>query len=454
MAALGAFALAVLVAVLAAAAAVGGYAATSAARAAPTPTHSPAPPPAALADAAAPPTVTPTSPAAPAPAAANVARRLAGALGAAALGPRLRARVVDLADGTVLYNHGGTVPAAPASTAKLLDAAALFAVRAPTDRIRTTVRSAAGGTVVLVGGGDPTLTGAAAGQPARYPGAARISDLAAQLRAAGRTPTRIVVDDGLFTGPTVSPSWAAEDVPSDYGSAITAVLADGGRAAPGDRVRSAAPDLAAGRELAAALGRPTLPVVRGHAAAAAKVVATVSSAPLRTLVQQMMLGSDNVIAECLARQVALAEQQPASFAGAAAAIRSVLRRTIKIDVGTGMVDASGLAARDRLSPATLIAVLRAAAEVPRLRDVLTALPVAAWSGTLAGRYLGPVTRGAAGLVRAKTGTLTGVSALAGVVHDRSGAVLVFALVADRAPDPAGAELALDVVAERLAGCGC
>jgi D-alanyl-D-alanine carboxypeptidase/D-alanyl-D-alanine-endopeptidase (penicillin-binding protein 4) len=453
VAALGAVALALVVAVLAAAAAIGGYAATSAARATDRPSRSPVPTPSALHAATVPPPSGSTSPAAPGPVAAKVATRLAAALGSAALGPRLRARIVDLTAGTVLYDHGGNVPVAPASTAKLLAAAALFAVRRPTDRLLTTARVGPGGALVLVGGGDPTITGAAAGRPAHYAGAARLSDLAAQVRAADIRPTKIVVDDSLFTGPTVSPSWAAEDVPSDYGAAITATLTDGGRAAPDDRVRSAAPDLAAGHELAAALGRPGLSVERGHPATA-KVVGTVRSAPLSTLVHEMMLYSDNVIAECLARQVALAEKMPPTFTGSAAAIRAVLRRSIKLDVGAGLVDASGLAARDRVSPATLLAVLTSAARVPRLRDVLTALPVGAWSGTLVDRYVGTSTRSAAGLVRAKTGTLTGVSALAGLVHDRSGAVLAFALVADRAPDTAGAEAALDVVVDRLAGCGC
>jgi D-alanyl-D-alanine carboxypeptidase/D-alanyl-D-alanine-endopeptidase (penicillin-binding protein 4) len=61
-------------------------------------------------------------------------------------------------------------------------------------------------------------------------------------------------------------------------------------------------------------------------------------------------------------------------------------------------------------------------------------------------------------VRAKTGTLTGVSALAGLVHDADGRLIVFALIADRVPGgeagTAGSEAALDRVAAALAGCGC
>jgi serine-type D-Ala-D-Ala carboxypeptidase/endopeptidase (penicillin-binding protein 4) len=393
-----------------------------------------------------------------------VAAALAQAVAAPALGGRLLAQVVDGTTGTALYSHLAPTPAAPASTGKLLTAAALLAVRAPTDRLTTHVVAGAAGTVVLVGGGDPTLTGAPAGQPGAYAGAARISDLAAQvgraLASAHQTVQRIVVDDSLFAGPTISPDWAAEDVPSDYAGAITAVMADGGRAAPTDGIRSAEPDLAAGTELAAALKVPAAQVARGKAPAAAKVLATVQSPPLSDLVGQMLQTSDNVIAEVLARQVAVASAKPASFIGAAAAIRAALVK-LGVDPGAGMRDGSGLAADDRVSPAALAGVLRlvVGSEHPVLHDIVTGLPVAAWSGTLANRYL-PGSAGArgAGVVRAKTGTLTAVSSLAGIVHDADGRLITFALVADQVP-PGGeatraAEAALDRIAAVLAACGC
>lgn len=392
----------------------------------------------------------------PLPNAAALARTLATPVTDTSLGPRLRATVLDADTGTVLYQRGATAAAPPASTAKILTATALLAVRKPTDRLTTTVvQGSTPGTVVLVGGGDPTLTGASGRTAPDYPGAARIADLAAQVRKLNLPVNRVVVDDSLFTGPSVSPAWAKDDVPSDYASGITAVMADGGRAAPGDLVRSATPDLAAGAELAAALDIPDADITRGRAPKHARVLATVHSAPLGTLVEQMLLASDNVIAECLARQVALAEHQPASFTGAARAVRAVLKG-LGVDPGAGLLDGSGLSAHDRLSTQTLTRVLRLSVTTDRLRGVLAALPVAAWSGTLAQRYRGPVGRAAAGLVRAKTGTLTAVSSLAGVVHDSDGRLLVFALIADRVPDDLTpyAEGALDVVVTRLSACGC
>jgi D-alanyl-D-alanine carboxypeptidase/D-alanyl-D-alanine-endopeptidase (penicillin-binding protein 4) len=368
------------------------------------------------------------------------------------LGPELRAAVVDADTRAALFESGARRPVAPASTAKLLTAAAVLTVRPPTYRIPTTVRAAPHGVLVLVGGGDPTLTGAPRGTAGAYPEAARITDLADQILRSHQQVRRIVVDDGLFTGPAISPAWAPEDVPSSYASAITAVMTDGGRAAPGDAVRSADPDLAAGHELAAALHEPRLPVTRGSAAAG-PVVATVESAPLSVLVEQMLQESDNVIAECLARQVAIAKHDPVSFTGAAAAIRQVLG-TLRVAVGKGMVDGSGLAARDRLTVATLTAVLETIITRPSLHPVLAGLPVAGWSGTLVDRYLAGRARSGAGVVRAKTGTLTGVSALAGLVHDASGRLLVFAFDADRVRSTDAADAALDRLAAGLARCGC
>jgi D-alanyl-D-alanine carboxypeptidase/D-alanyl-D-alanine-endopeptidase (penicillin-binding protein 4) len=373
------------------------------------------------------------------------------------LGPRLRAMILDAATGSVLYDRGGTAPAAPASTAKILTAVAVLATHRPTDRITTrVVRGTSAGTAVLVGGGDPTLTAATGATAPAYAGAARISDLAAQLRKRNLPIIRIVVDGSRFSGPTVSPAWAPEDVPSDYASAITAVMADGGRADPGDTVRSASPDLAAGAALASDLDVPDAQIVRGRAPAHATVLATVRSATYATLLEEMLQASDNVLAEALGRQVAIAMHQPASFAGAARAVRQVLAK-LGVDPGTGMLDSSGLSARDRISVVTLTRVLRLviADRDHSLRTVLSDLPVSAWSGTLATRFVG-TNRAAGGLVRAKTGTLTGVSSLAGVVHTADGRLLVFALIADQVPPGYAtyAEAAEDAIVSRLAACGC
>jgi D-alanyl-D-alanine carboxypeptidase/D-alanyl-D-alanine-endopeptidase (penicillin-binding protein 4) len=104
----------------------------------------------------------------------------------------------------------------------------------------------------------------------------------------------------------------------------------------------------------------------------------------------------------------------------------------------------------------LVGVLRAAISPahPQLRPLLEGLPVAGLTGTLSDRYLQQPTDAAAGVLRAKTGTLTGVNALSGVVVDRSGRLLVFAFLASDAQLPGLTVPGLDRMASRLAHCGC
>jgi D-alanyl-D-alanine carboxypeptidase/D-alanyl-D-alanine-endopeptidase (penicillin-binding protein 4) len=88
--------------------------------------------------------------------------------------------------------------------------------------------------------------------------------------------------------------------------------------------------------------------------------------------------------------------------------------------------------------------------------VLSGLPVAGFDGTLEKRFRTGPELPAAGVVRAKTGTLNGVSALAGLVRTRDGRLLAFDLTADSVPIGAtlAAQRALDRLAAALAGCGC
>jgi D-alanyl-D-alanine carboxypeptidase/D-alanyl-D-alanine-endopeptidase (penicillin-binding protein 4) len=186
------------------------------------------------------------------------------------------------------------------------------------------------------------------------------------------------------------------------------------------------------------------------------VLATVASPPLAEIVQRMLTESDNVIAENLARQIAIAAGRPGSFAGAAAAETAVLRGLGV--TGVHLVDGSGLSPLDRASPAALVRLIGLAAAQPRLRAVITGLPVAGFSGTLrpGGSVFAVIGRAGLGMIRAKTGNLSSVAGLAGLAYARDGRPLGFAVLADRLPagqlPAAGADLAK--MATLLAGCGC
>ncbi|MCV2491743.1 D-alanyl-D-alanine carboxypeptidase/D-alanyl-D-alanine-endopeptidase [Geodermatophilus sp. YIM 151500] len=395
---------------------------------------------------------------APAPEPAALAAALDPLLDAPDLGSGVSASVVDVATGGELYARDAADPASPASTAKLLTAVAALTTLDPAATIPTTVvEGAAPGEVVLVGGGDPTLSRTAPSQT--YPGAPTVADLATQVVAAlpaGTEVTRVVVDSSLYTGPLTATGWGPGDSPSNYAAPVTATAVDGARVAPGALARSAQPGLDAGAALADALGAAGATVVLGEAPEGTRTLATVQSAPVVRLVEQMLALSDNMLAESLARQVALARDLPASFEGAADAVTEALTDA-GVDVsGVVLADGSGLSRDDRVPAAVLTGIVAGAAggSINDAGAVLSGLPVAGYDGTLFDRGDDdPAT--APGAVRAKTGTLLGVHALAGTVLTVDGRLLAFAVIADAATGgEVAAEAALDAVAARLALCGC
>jgi D-alanyl-D-alanine carboxypeptidase/D-alanyl-D-alanine-endopeptidase (penicillin-binding protein 4) len=384
------------------------------------------------------------------------------------LGRHVLGVVTDLATGAEVARKGDGA-AIPASTTKILTAAAALQAIGPETRFTTKVVAGGPGTVVLVGGGDPFLARAPAdpsgpdADPA-YPPRADLTTLAQQtaaaLVAAGTTAVQVGYDDSLFPGPAVNPAWRADYVPDGVVAPITALWADEGRPEDGFG-RVGDPSLVAAQVFADALQAAgvtvTAPPTRGTAAATGQLLASVQSAPVREIVARVLEVSDNEGAEVLAHQVAVARGLPGTFADGAAAVTATLAE-LGVTTGVDVRDGSGLSRQNRVEPAALVATLRAASDAaaqPRLETLLTSLPVAGFTGSLSDRFESAVPAGR-GVVRAKTGTLTGVDSLAGVVVDTTGHPYLFALMADRvAPtDVLDAEAALDDAAAALAACTC
>jgi D-alanyl-D-alanine carboxypeptidase/D-alanyl-D-alanine-endopeptidase (penicillin-binding protein 4) len=395
---------------------------------------------------------------APAPDPAVVAAQLGALLDASVLGSGVSASVVDVASGDVLLDRNAAEPAKPASTAKLLTAVAALTTLDPSDRLETTVvAGSAPGEVVLVGGGDLTLSRT---EPSRtYAGAPTVAELAAQVVAAQPATepvTRVVVDSSLFSGPLTAGGWQPGDTPSTYAAPVTATAVDGARVSPGSTARSGQPGLDAGVALADALGAPGATVVLGEAPADGATLGTVQSAPVGRLVEQMLSMSDNMLAEALARQVALARDLPASFEGSAQAVTDAVAEAGIDLTGVILSDGSGLSREDRVPVRVLTAVVSGAADgsLDGTSLLLSGLPVAGYDGTLLGRGDADPDD-APGTVRAKTGTLLGTHALAGTAMTADGRLLAFAVVADEpVGSQAAAEDAIDAFAAGLAACGC
>ena len=416
------------------------------------------PPPRPLASAS--PGIVPVPDSAAVPSTTGMTAALASALADPNLGS-LTGRVTDAQTGDQIWEQRANVPMQPASTNKVLTAAAALLTLNRDARVSTVVQAAdqtrMPGVVVLVGGGDPTLSAAPPGESTWYKGAARIADLADQVRKSGVQATGVQVDTSLFTGPDMAPGWDPADIDGGDISPIQSVMLDAGRIQPTtvESRRSPTPALDAGRALAAALGLGADRVTFAPGPAGGRQLASVQSAPLMERLRQMMYTSDNVMAETIGREVAKATGRPLSFAGAAEATLCKLAAA-GIDVtGASLVDSSGLSVANLLTALTLDEVVNVAAgpDQPELRPLVDLLPVAAGSGTLSDRFITTdIQNSSAGWLRAKTGSLTKTNALAGIVTDTSGRVLTFAFISNNAGNEG--RTALDALAGRLRTCGC
>jgi len=192
-------------------------------------------------------------------------------------------------------------------------------------------------------------------------------------------------------------------------------------------------------------------VRRGAPAPEASLLLGFEGMPLQQIASLFLKYSNNFIAECLLKWLALgptpaAGAPPASWPAGAAALRARLGG-LGVPLGDAqLVDGSGLSRGNRVSARVLVEALRrgeaAFASGPEL---LAGLPIAALDGTLAHRA-----EQARGRVRAKTGSLDGVASLAGFAESEHGRELVFAVIVNgaRHGDAAAAD-ALDGVAAAL-----
>jgi len=445
--------------------------------------HDLAPGPLTLATPAPAPTPDPTAPGASVPAAASLtadvpapvgtgaplpdpavlAQQVLPLLADPALGPSVSASVADALTGQVLLDQAATTAREPASIAKLLTACAVLARLGPDHTVSTAaVTGATAGEVVLVGGGD-VLLAPGAGDPSAASGRAGLADLAdvtaVALLARDRHTVAVRVDDSLFTGPRMGPGWTPADVAAGYVAPVTAIAVDAGRTTD-DTYAPRVPDpaLSAAATFAELLTERGVTVAgesaRAVAPPGAEVLGAVDSAPMSEVVAYMLASSDNDVAEALARLVAADAGRPTTFADAAGAVLDEVAMLGVTTAGASLADGSGLADGSVLPAALLteVLVLAASPEHPELRAMVTGLPVAALSGTLSERFAADPA--AAGLVRAKTGSLTGVTTLAGTVQDADGRLLTFAVLADAVPATRPAREAMDSVVVSLVACGC
>jgi len=345
--------------------------------------------------------------------------------------------VVD-AGARTIYHDRADRAVAPASVQKLVVAATALDVLGPAYRYQTLFAGRGGvgengtldGDLWLVGSGDPSLTS---------------DDLRNGVGTLARSGLRridggVAVDDTTLSGPGLNPHWGSDDNGQDYAAPTSAISLDGDTVETtqdvgGVEQRFWTPMRDVARYVAGRLNgmfvARGIPLAMPPTIAAAPLDSVVlwdhRSAPLRTLESHMLFVSDNHYAEQLLRTVGdRAAGNGDDTAGIAAERRFLERRGIPAP-GLHLYDGSGLSPSNRIA-ATTVARLLADRE-PELYDLL---PLGGRQGTLEDYDFTT----ALGRVRAKSGHLSNVSALAGYVTTHRHGRVAFAFLIDGSPgDP-------------------
>ena len=331
----------------------------------------------------------------------------------------------------------------PASTVKLLVASAAIDVLGADYTFTTRVVGPApvdgvvSGDIVLIGGGDPLLSGDwyPNSNLDRYPvfGHTSLDELASSLLANGVTSIagRVLGDGSRYDDEWYYDDWGPGIAGIEAGP-IDALMANDARV-EGDDYRALDPVEGASREFVQRLNAAGIEVLGGSGVGRPSTdaieLATVTSSPLSLVIAEMLQNSDNNTAEMLVKEIGLHSGGKGNRRDGLAAVQNSLRAQGVDVTDLQLVDGSGLSNMARLRCQTLVDTLTAADSA-----VIDGLAVAGMSGTLTSIFTeGPMT----GALRAKTGTLgnlpydqdpPAVKGLTGEYVARGGETLSFALV--------------------------
>jgi serine-type D-Ala-D-Ala carboxypeptidase/endopeptidase (penicillin-binding protein 4) len=334
------------------------------------------------------------------------------------------AHVVDLASGRTLYSEDASVPRVPASVEKLFTTAAVLERFRPEGTIPTDVLGAAAvdpatgvlaGNLYLRGNGDPSFGAEAAGL---------LADILIERTGITEVDGRVIGDETVFDGLRGPPSEGFST--SIWVGPLSALSFNRGFTGRRRPLFQASPAKFAAQAFTRALRRRGVTVRRsaraGATPATAVALAGVGSPALQNIVASMNVPSDNFIAETLIKALGARFGVGGTTSAGAAVVRDTAEQ---LGIRTTVVDGSGLSRSNRTSPKAVVALLTAMDEGELAEPFAASLPVAGRTGTLHDRMRGSAARDAC---RAKTGSLSNVSALAGYCETRSGGRVAFAFL--------------------------
>jgi serine-type D-Ala-D-Ala carboxypeptidase/endopeptidase (penicillin-binding protein 4) len=303
------------------------------------------------------------------------------------------------------------------------------------------------GDLYLRGGGDPTF-GSRSFTRRAYGAGATVEDLALALDAAGiqRVSGRVLGDESAFDPLRGGPD--SGYTTSVWVGPLSGLSYNRGLGDESGRSFQVNPPIFAAARLDAALESRGIPVRAaprsGVAPPEAPILASVDSPPMADIVRMTNKASDNFFAEMLLKDVGREATGRGTTVGGARVAADFAR---ELGARARLVDGSGLARGNRAAPARVVRLLTAMQDRDEFDSWYASLPIAGRDGTLSTRMRSGAARGRC---RAKTGTLSNVSALSGYCEALSGDLYAFSILMNGVYPP-GARQLQDRMAQALAG---
>ena len=182
------------------------------------------------------------------------------------------------------------------------------------------------------------------------------------------------------------------------------------------------------------------------------LIASENSPTVTQILDYMMLWSDNLLADRLARMAAREAGYSLDLKGVETIFRNLLVQLEIDDRKLVVADASGLSKKNKITAKLMGELLYKIRKEERYALLYESLPIGGVSGTLENRFT-TTAPSAVGLVRAKTGTLNGTATLAGYVQSTDREYVFVTLADDIAKGNAAlnkARAAIDRVLGRIA----
>ena len=183
-----------------------------------------------------------------------------------------------------------------------------------------------------------------------------------------------------------------------------------------------------------------------HERSRVRILAKHTSAPLSEYISVINKRSNNLFAELVFRTMGRTQEGLGSPEAGARAVSAALTEIGVPMEGVVQLDGSGLAAGNRTSAGTFVSLLQRMAETETWDHYWASLPQAGTRRELRRMYQ----TAAAGNLRAKTGTIEGVSALSGIVRSRDEERLAFSILLNGTPSTTRAKRVENLVGARLA----